>query len=113
MQIPDLTYVVKNDVLLITTREEAESTLETHIYDLSKLSKDISAEELVEVVPQVVVVDSWQENGTGDGTIKPLGQQMIVVNQTHEVHEAILALLEQMQAPETPAAKTNPLVPSP
>jgi hypothetical protein len=43
MQIPDLTYVVKDDVLLITTREEANAALETHIYDLSNLAKDVSA----------------------------------------------------------------------
>lgn len=91
-----LTYMVADDVLLITNKERANSTLETHIYDLSKLSKDVSAKELIEVIPQVVAFDQWQVNGSGEGTIKPLGQEMIVVSQTHEVHEAILALLEQM-----------------
>ena len=104
MQIPGLTYVVKNDVLLITTEEETSRSPETHIYDLSKLAKDIDAAELVEVIPQVVAFDTWQENGTGEGELKPLGENMLVVSQTHEVHEAILALLSQMQAPAAPEA---------
>jgi RNA polymerase sigma factor (sigma-70 family) len=101
-QIPGLTYIVKHDVLLITTQEEANSTLVTHIYDLSNLAKDVDADQLVEVIPEVVAFDSWQVNGSGEGTIRPLDKRMFVVNQTYEVHEAILALLEQMQAPKGP-----------
>lgn len=103
MQIPDLTFIIRDDVLLITTKEEARAASETHIYDLSNMAKEVDAEQLVAAIPQTVHTETWQENGTGEGTIKPLGKRMFVVNQSQEVHEAILALLAQMQAPEKPA----------
>jgi RNA polymerase sigma factor (sigma-70 family) len=99
-QVPDLTYLVRDDVLVITTQDEALSTLETHVYDATDVvdAAGVSIEELAELIPNAIVTDSWEVNGSGEGTIAPLGQRFLVINQPQSVHEEVMEFLRQLEA---------------
>jgi RNA polymerase sigma factor (sigma-70 family) len=96
----ELTYVVRDDVLLITTEDEAATMLETHIYDVSKILADagVQIEDLAKIVPATVESDSWEVNGTGEGEIEPLGKRLLVINQTQFMHEKVADFLQQLRA---------------
>ena len=96
--VEDLTFVVRDDVLLITTEEAASSTLETHVYNIDELNLEpiVALEELAELIPGTVQPESWLANGTGEGAIKTLGKSFLVVNQTQAMHWEIGKFLTQL-----------------
>jgi RNA polymerase sigma factor (sigma-70 family) len=99
----ELAYIVRDDVLLITSREVAESNLETHVYDMREALEflDVKLPDIVDRIPSAIVPDSWRDNGTGDGTIETLGDFYVAVNQTQEVHEEFARFLAQIVRDET------------
>jgi hypothetical protein len=99
-QTDQLTYIVRDDVLMITTIEAARSWLETHIYDVTDAMSvfDVNVEEMIKVIPETVNRESWSVNGTGEGTIEPLGQRHLVISQDQETHEEIARFLQQIAA---------------
>ena len=92
----DLEYVLTDEVLLITTPEEAENRPDTRVYSTEQLP--ITAEELSQIIKQTISATSWDEVG-GPGTIYvlPEGNNGLVVSQTQRVHEQIADLLEQIR----------------
>ena len=94
----DLTYVVENEVLVITTRRRADALLETEIYDVLPVCEGvaISLADLRDVVLKGTDADSWQENGTGEGTISVVDGASLMIRQTQAVHAEIADLFEQM-----------------
>lgn len=107
-QMEDLTFVVDNEVLLITTQQEAGRRLETRVYRVD----DLGIKEppmpsgatawawhspVINVVTSCVEPDSWKENGTGEGEIQAIGQDLIVVSTTRRVHEQIVQLLDDIR----------------
>lgn len=102
----DLTYIISNEVLLITTQEEAEKRLEVRVYVVNDLvsersslvwSDDVDFDSLIDAIVATVETESWMENGTGEGEIQPLAPGMLVVAQTRRVHERIADLLGQIR----------------
>lgn len=102
----DLTYIVDNEVLMITTLEEAEKRLEIRVYVVNDLVREGSSlvwtddadfDPLIDVIIATVESDSWLENGTGEGEVQPLSPGMLVVAQTRRVHERIADLLQQIR----------------
>jgi hypothetical protein len=110
--IPDakLTYVIHNEVLLITTQDKAETEeyMETKVYDVAdlvtcqdstgKLWEDY--ETLSDVIQDIVCTRSWSDNG-GTGTVKGASladAKVLVVSQSQQVHEEIVALLKMVRA---------------
>jgi len=104
----DLTSVVENEVLLITTPEEAENKLLTVAYPISDLVRfrDKEGQEwsdfdsLIDTIVTTVGPDTWDEVG-GPGSIAPMqygNTEAIVLSQTQEVHEQVTALLERLRA---------------
>ena len=103
----DLTYVMCDEVLLITTPEEAEAELQTRVYpaaDLmgawyseddwlgSEVSDDIyDHHTMIDILQTIVRPDTWEYVG-GPGAITSY-QGSIVVSQTGVVHEEIATLL--------------------
>ncbi len=75
----ELTYVVCDEVLLITTKSEAEQMLTTRVYPVANLlaPRDdgvlvtfrTNFGELIELITSSIVPESWDETG-GPGTIK-------------------------------------------
>jgi RNA polymerase sigma factor (sigma-70 family) len=115
----DLTFVVTDEVLLITTPEVAESMLETHVYTLEQLP-GFDPNELAEVIRSTIRPDTWRDAVAFDeaesaaaGSAKPARRTAIqslpgclVVTQTQRAHEEIEELLRQLaKLPARPASQ--------
>jgi len=102
----DLTYVVRHEVLLITTPEEAEDKLETRIFPVADLAVPWDEDErwlnpapwwagdyesLIELITATVRPAMWEEVG-GPGAID-VWHGCLVVAQTREVFEEVEVLL--------------------
>jgi len=98
-----LTYVVRDEVLVITTPEDAESTLLTRFYPVADLvlidpsepysRSNSDFQELIDLIQKTIAPATWDTNG-GQGAID--GSALagaLVVSQTNEIHEQIPGLL--------------------
>ena len=101
-----LTYLIKDDVLMITTPEKADEELITRVYPVIDLVLPLGVtdgvepdfDSLIDLITSTVRPTSWEEVG-GPGSIRPLETKMsIVVSQTQEVHEEINDLLRQLRS---------------
>ena len=102
----DLDYVVRNEVLEITSELSAASHMETHVYEIRHL-KHISAEDLVKTIRETIHSDTWKPQESKKktaprGAISTLGGALIVTH-NQRVNRAVMDLLEQLarHAPET------------
>jgi hypothetical protein len=103
-----LTTMVRDEVLVITSLEEAENQLETIVYDVSDLpafrrpsgGTSPDYEQLIDVITSSLKMVSWSEVG-GPGSINPYDAgdtQALVVSQTGDVHEEISNLLDNLRS---------------
>ena len=103
-----LTWIVQDEVLLITTLLEADTMLTTRVYDVADLvaCQDKSGafwadyDALIEVITTSIEPDTWDQVG-GDGSIAAApfaGAEMLAISTAYEVHREIEQLLEQMRA---------------
>ena len=92
----DLDYFIANEMLVITSKDEARTQLDPRIYKTDGLQ--IPAEKLIEVITGMVVPDTWEETG-GTGKITSLGDtaNTLVIAQTDQVHDQIADLLEKLR----------------
>ncbi len=106
--LEDLTYVIDREVLLITTKDRANETLQTKVYRVDDLdhfgegtdgrgSKTNCYSPLRDVIVSCVEYVSWQENETGEGDLDLMKPGMLVVTQTHSVHQKIEKLLADLR----------------
>ena len=109
-----LAWTIHNDVLFITTPEEAEALLTTKVLDVSDLvlCKDSRGElwddydSLIDTITATTMQTTWDQVG-GPGSVAPANfgtAKAIVVRQTYEVHYQLAELLESIRA----IAKKNP-----
>ena len=83
-----LTYLIKDDVLLITTKDKASENPTIVSYPVA-WSGD-GHQSLIDLIQQTIAPQSWNTVG-GNGSIQPyLLINEIVISQTEEVHEEIL-----------------------
>jgi len=125
----DLTFMVSNESLMITTPEECESRLTTVVYPVTDLvrfrdSKGEAWEDydsLIDLISTTVAPTSWDTVG-GPATIESfrVGKvDTIVLSQTQEVHREIAALLERLRAVAgqsgdgQPPVRERPAAPAP
>jgi len=108
-----LTYVIEDEVLLITTPEEAENRLATKVYPVADLvlpphaSKETQADfdSLINAIKSTIRPQSWDETG-GVGSIEPFENNLsLTVSQTQEVHEEISDFLKQQRTLKREQAK--------
>lgn len=101
----DLDFVVKDEVLLITTREKADAELTTRLYPVDDLldrshrhNLDVNpAGDLITSITWTVSPTTWDEVG-GPGAIKYLPViESLIISQTAEVHELVRDLLVGMR----------------
>jgi len=107
LQPMELTWIVRDEVLCITSRAEADSALVTKVYPTGGLfgSDPGSATQharLRDVITSTIVPDGWDEMG-GPGTIS-VAPQLLVVSQSRVVHDAIDDLLGKLRATSKLAA---------
>lgn len=106
LQSIQLTYVFEHEYVLITSPTKAERKLETRIYpvqDLLTSPRFVSSsrkrapdfDTLINVIIATVHPDSWDNVG-GNGTIQAVHWNL-VISQTNDVHEKVLALLTAMR----------------
>ena len=101
-----LTYVIGDDVLLITTPDKAGSILQTRLYDVRDLVlRDADPlgpadfDSLVEAIRTSVNPQSWERNG-GPCSIAPYasnGLCTLIVVQTFDGQEQIDGLLNELR----------------
>jgi hypothetical protein len=94
-----LTYVIQNEVLIITTPEQAESQLLVCVYDIRQLTGDatVDFDSVIDVIVECVATETWDENGGGEAAIRPLQPGLLVISQTQAVHHEIRDLLETIR----------------
>lgn len=109
----DLTFAVRLDNLLITTKSAAERYTTARIYpvhDLVVAANDPTAshadlESLIELVEATIVPESWRSAGGAQGEIRGYngpGILALVVTQTDDVHERIADLLRNLRLARDP-----------
>jgi hypothetical protein len=104
---PQLAWLTKNDVLLVTTQEEAASTLEPVAFgvgDLYAKSGSFDHDTLIDVITSVDS-HSWDEVG-GPGSIEPFGD-VLVVAQTRPILAKIETLLDDLRTLPNVAAASE------
>ena len=74
----DLTYIIRNEVLMITSKTQAESTLTTKMYRMTD-RWEVDERDFADTIRQMVQPDSWDEVG-GPGAIKVVSGAIFVSN---------------------------------
>ena len=108
----DLTYVIRDEVLLITSKTEAENMLTSRIYPVRDLvggesgfrpaiargeDRQEQFGELLNVITKTVAPTTWDDVG-GPGSAKQFpNSRALVFSQTGEIHEEITALLAALR----------------
>ncbi|HEV3022433.1 MAG TPA: hypothetical protein VGX76_08195 [Pirellulales bacterium] len=108
----ELVCIVRNEVLLITTKAEAENTLVTKVYPVFDLVAPSGGNygALIETITSNLSPHSWDDNG-GQGTVRPFSNcGALVVSQTDAVHrqlERLLADIRHAKQVQQPAGKAD------
>ena len=90
----DLTWILRDGVLWITSPEEAEGFLRTAVYDVRDLCRDEDeSEALIDAIMAQADPDSWDEVG-GPGAIESAKAGTLVITHQEQVHDKVLDLLE-------------------
>jgi len=103
-----LTYIIDNEVLLITTKDHANASLKTKIYDIRDLvgvkngSPDSDAiSEIVQLITSTIEPASWKTDiGSGQGSVRSFtknGICVLIAYQTFDAHEQIAILLDELR----------------
>jgi hypothetical protein len=106
----EMTWVIHDDVLLLSTEAQAETILETTIYPVADLVAPPATSDtlrsrqspdfhtLIDVISAIIAPSGWSDVG-GSGTILfDRRTKSLVVSQTVAVHEQIAALLADLRA---------------
>ncbi len=103
----DLTYVIQDEVLLITTPKIANTRQVTRVYPLDGLvrvresrgSRQLDCDRLVKALKTVVAPKTWAEvGGPGAISVIPAGPaRCLVVRQCDPVHEQISDVLDRLR----------------
>jgi hypothetical protein len=103
----DLTYVIRNEVLTITSKTEAENMLVTKVYPVFDLvaapagdsprANALDFRLLIDNITSTLGPTTWDEVG-GPGAIQEFTNSgSLVVSQTLEIHEEIAAYLKALR----------------
>ncbi len=106
----ELSWIVEDDELLVTTRDAAQTRLRTKVYPVTDLLDltDPSGDSLIEVITNSVLSDQWQEAG-GPGTLEfDDSSRSLVCMQHREAHEAVERLLIDLRQKEPKATPDEP-----
>ncbi|TWT73443.1 hypothetical protein Pla123a_37780 [Posidoniimonas polymericola] len=104
----ELTYVIADEVMLITTEEEAETRLTIGIYPMRGVAKDKrELMELAKVVVSTVAAETWKHNGGGEANLQSLDAGFLVVSQTRAVHEELIEFLSALRRAKAAGSGMN------
>jgi len=103
----ELTWIIRDKVLMITTPDEAETYLITRVYPVDDLlrhadkkgekvdAKTEDIEDLIDVIVIAVENYSWGESG-GSGSISAF-RNVLIISNTRDVHTAVEELLGELR----------------
>ena len=95
----ELTHVIRDGVIQITTREDAESRLDSVIYDVRPLIHPdagiLTRDELMTLIRSTVDPTSWGHQG-GPGWIDEF-RGLFVISHVQNVHRRVKQLLERLE----------------
>ncbi|MEE3371326.1 MAG: hypothetical protein VX346_18475, partial [Planctomycetota bacterium] len=90
----ELTWILRDGVLWITTPKVAQAFLRTAVYDVRDLCRDTDeTAALIEAIVTQSEPDSWSTNG-GGGEIESAKPGTLVVTHQEQVHQQVLHLLQ-------------------
>ncbi len=101
----DASFVIRDESLTITSRDDAGRMLEVHVYPVRDLvavkaedgSSSDDYEALIAAIQSTIAAPSWDASG-GSATIKPLPTAgSLVISQTSEVQSQIEKLLNALR----------------
>ena len=103
----ELTYVVRHEILRITTPEEAEDELTTVAYPISDLTRFRDPDgttwsdfdTLINTLTSTISPEAWEDVG-GAGAIEPISvhdNDVLVISQTQSVQRDIATVLERLR----------------
>jgi hypothetical protein len=96
----ELAYVISDDVLQVTTPEDAGSRMRTVVYDVRDLvivKEGIDFDFLIELITTTVNPDSWDDTG-GPGSLQDLPPYWLALRQSDSMHADVALLLSQIRA---------------
>ncbi len=89
----EMTWILRDGVLWITSEDEASDSLKTCVYNVRDLcDNEVKTKALVEAIVAQAEPDSWFEAG-GYGSIAMARAGTIVVTQQEQIHQEVLDLL--------------------
>ena len=106
-----LTYVVEEGVLVITTIAKADETLSIRVYDISnchKITKPLSYARLLSTLADLTS-GKWLELEGEGGQAELLSSKHLLVLQTQQVHSEIELLIEELSADKTGSPAKSPI----
>ncbi|HEY3392981.1 MAG TPA: hypothetical protein VGK58_09755 [Lacipirellulaceae bacterium] len=95
-----LTYIIQDEVLIITSPTEAEAQLITCVYDVRDLlhrTSGVDFDSLIDTIVSCISTKTWAENGGGEAQIRPLQPGLLVIAQTRGIHEEVRGLIETIR----------------
>ena len=105
----ELTWVIRDEVVQITTLEEAEDVIVVKLYPVRDLLEreddlDINAQAargdvLYDIITEKLEPDTWEEQGGWGAVSTPL-HPMLVVVQREDIHERLEKLLAELRTDE-------------
>jgi hypothetical protein len=102
LKTKQLTYVLRNEVMIITTPEEAEHELVTCVYDVRDVVDSMGDEReithLANVIVSCIAPETWATKKGGGAQARTLRQGLLVISQTQAVHEEVAELLAAIRA---------------
>jgi hypothetical protein len=108
----DLTYVVGDGYILITSKSDAENEQRVCVYPVDDLVTTASefrapvnpsgknggdSQNLINVVTSIIAPTTWDEVGGAGSATAHVNSRALVVSQTDEVHEEVVALLRDLR----------------
>ena len=94
----ELSYMIRDEVLVITTPEEVKARSQVALYPLSnELAGDQDNEWLVEVITSLIATDTWTTNGGSASIVYIPHLRTLAVRQTGDVLSEIGKLLSSLE----------------
>jgi hypothetical protein len=96
-----LTYVIENEVLMVTTPEAADDELVACVYNVSDIvgsdPKGVELRELADTIKSVVHPVAWSSSINSPGEINRLRNGLLVISQTTGMQEQVQDLLTSIR----------------
>jgi hypothetical protein len=94
-----LTYLIRDEVLIITTPDAAEKDLTVCAYNVSGMlgAQGSDLDSVAEMIRSCVSTETWAKNGGGQAEIRAIKPDLLVISQTSAVHEEIRDLLSAIR----------------